>query len=82
MKKVALVIDNSAGMPQEDVDKLNVAKVILRVNSVASVRKPALAPGHLLKRWRRPGFMSKSSGFTALSGIRRNSFFSSKKGMP
>lgn len=28
MKKVALVIDNSAGMPQEDVEKLNVAKVI------------------------------------------------------
>ena len=28
MKKVALVIDNSAGMSQEDIDKLNVAKVI------------------------------------------------------
>ena len=28
MKKVALVIDNSSGMPQEDIDKLNVAKVI------------------------------------------------------
>ena len=28
MKKVALVIDNSAGMPQEDIEKLNVAKVI------------------------------------------------------
>ena len=28
MKKVALVIDNSAGMPQEDINKLNVAKVI------------------------------------------------------
>jgi len=28
MKKVALVIDNSSGMPQEDINKLNVAKVI------------------------------------------------------
>ena len=28
MKKVALVIDNSSGMPQEDIEKLNVAKVI------------------------------------------------------
>lgn len=28
MKKVALVIDNSSGMPQEDINKLNVAKII------------------------------------------------------
>ena len=28
MKKVALIIDNSAGMPQEDIAKLNPAKVI------------------------------------------------------
>ena len=28
MKKVALVIDNSSGMPQEDIEKLNVAKII------------------------------------------------------
>ena len=28
MSKVALIIDNSAGMPQEDIDRLNVAKVI------------------------------------------------------
>lgn len=28
MSKVALIIDNSAGMPQEDIDRLKVAKVI------------------------------------------------------